>query len=131
MIKNTPATEEECRKLANRVGFIRKTHYGEEFIVKAKEGTTNVAYLSTTLQMHTDLPYYDYKPGCNLLHCIVQAKAQGGDNLLTDGFFVADVMRHNFPEYYKVLCETIVNWSDIGQEEENAFHSINRAPVIW
>lgn len=28
MIKNTPLTEQECRRLADRVGFIRKTHYG-------------------------------------------------------------------------------------------------------
>lgn len=28
MIRNAPLTELECRKLANRVGFIRKTHYG-------------------------------------------------------------------------------------------------------
>lgn len=28
MIRNAPLTEQECRKLANRVGFIRKTHYG-------------------------------------------------------------------------------------------------------
>ncbi|KXJ77743.1 hypothetical protein RP20_CCG006748 [Aedes albopictus] len=28
MIKNAPLTEQECRRLAERVGFIRKTHYG-------------------------------------------------------------------------------------------------------
>lgn len=63
IITNTPNTELEARKIADRVGFIRRTHYGEEFIVKAKEGTSNVAYLSAPLQMHTDLPYYNYAPG--------------------------------------------------------------------
>ena len=28
MIKGAPLTESECRRLADRVGFIRKTHYG-------------------------------------------------------------------------------------------------------
>ncbi|XP_050078313.1 gamma-butyrobetaine dioxygenase-like [Anopheles maculipalpis] len=28
MIKDAPLTEKECRRLADRVGFIRKTHYG-------------------------------------------------------------------------------------------------------
>jgi hypothetical protein len=28
MINETPQTDQECRKLANRVGFIRKIHYG-------------------------------------------------------------------------------------------------------
>ncbi|XP_052865566.1 gamma-butyrobetaine dioxygenase-like [Anopheles cruzii] len=132
MIKGAPLTEHECRRLANRVGFIRKTHYGEEFIVKAKEGTSNVAYLSTPLQMHTDLPYYDYKPGCNLLHCLVQSTdtTGGGANLIADGFFVTDRLRREHPDAFRLLSETLVNWSDVGQDEGGHFHSIYRAPVI-
>uniref|UniRef100_A0A182J4B3 Uncharacterized protein n=1 Tax=Anopheles atroparvus TaxID=41427 RepID=A0A182J4B3_ANOAO len=131
MIKGAPLTEHECRRLAERVGFIRKTHYGEEFIVKAKEGTSNVAYLSTPLQMHTDLPYYDYKPGCNLLHCLVQStNTVGGENLIADGFYVAERMRDEHPDDFRLLSETLVNWSDLGEDEGGAFHSIYRAPVI-
>ncbi|XP_049534550.1 gamma-butyrobetaine dioxygenase-like [Anopheles darlingi] len=132
MIKNAPLTEHECRRLANRVGFIRKTHYGEEFIVKAKEGTSNVAYLSTPLQMHTDLPYYEYKPGCNLLHCLVQSKDAGGGgaNLIADGFYVAERVRREHPDQFRLLSETLVNWTDIGEDEGGKFHSIYRAPVI-
>lgn len=63
IITNVPKTEREARAIADRVGFIRQTHYGNEFMVKAKEDTPNVAYLSSNLQMHTDLPYYDYAPG--------------------------------------------------------------------
>lgn len=130
MIRNAPLTEHECRKLANRVGFIRKTHYGEEFIVKSKEDTTNVAYLSTPLQMHTDLPYYDYKPGCNLLHCLVQSRSSGGQNTIADAFAVADHMRRERPEDFRLLSEVLVNWTDIGVDEGGEFHSIYRAPVI-
>jgi hypothetical protein len=32
-------------------------------MVKHQPGTTNAAYTSETLQMHTDLPYYHHKPG--------------------------------------------------------------------
>lgn len=130
MIRNAPLTEHECRKLANRVGFIRKTHYGEEFIVKSKEDTTNVAYLSTPLQMHTDLPYYDYKPGCNLLHCLVQSRSSGGQNTIADAFAVADHMRRDRPEDFRLLSEVLVNWTDIGVDEGGEFHSIYREPVI-
>uniref|UniRef100_A0A182Y3J0 Uncharacterized protein n=1 Tax=Anopheles stephensi TaxID=30069 RepID=A0A182Y3J0_ANOST len=131
MIKGAPLTENECRRLADRVGFIRKTHYGEEFIVKAKEGTSNVAYLSTPLQMHTDLPYYDYKPGCNLLHCLVQSNNRvGGENLIADGFYVAEQLRHHYPDDFRLLSETLVDWSDLGSDEAGSFHSIYRAPVI-
>lgn len=130
MLEGTPLNRNECRKLADRVGFIRKTHYGEEFEVIAKEGTSNVAYLSSALQLHTDLPYYDYKPGVNLLHCLVQSRSEGGYNQLADGFYVAQQMKQKYPVYFKTLSETLVNWSDIGQENANKFHSIFRAPVI-
>lgn len=131
LIKNASLDENVCRNVADRVGFIRKTHYGEEFIVKAKENTSNVAYLSSPLQMHSDLPYYDYKPGVNLLHCIVQSKSPGAFNLLTDGFYVAECMRKKYPNFYGTLTQTLVNWSDYGEENGNRFQKINRAPVIW
>lgn len=130
ILQGTPLNRNECRRLANRVGFIRKTHYGDEFEVIAKEGTSNVAYLSSALQLHTDLPYYEYKPGVNLLHCLVQSQSKGGYNQITDGFYVAQQMKQNFPAYFKTLSETLINWSDIGQENGNKFHSIFRAPVI-
>lgn len=37
--------------------------FSEEFSVQAKADATNVAYTSGYLQLHTDLPYYEYKPG--------------------------------------------------------------------
>jgi len=55
--------ENVVRKLAERVAFIRRTHYGEEFSVKSKMEPSNVAYTGQPLQLHTDLPYYEYKPG--------------------------------------------------------------------
>lgn len=131
IIKNTPQTELEARRVADRVGFIRRTHYGEEFMVKAKEGTSNVAYLSAPLQMHTDLPYYHYAPGVNLLHCLVQSKSSGAQNLIADAFYVASVMAKEFPAEYKALSTVVVNWTDIGREETGPpFHSIYRAPMI-
>lgn len=130
MIKNTPQKVTETKRIANRVGFIKRTHYGEEFVVMSKESTSNVAYLSQNLQMHTDLPYYEYKPGTNLLHCLVQSTSEGGHNTIADGFYVAEYMKLHYPTYYEALAKTLVNWSDVGEENGVSFHSIFRAPVI-
>jgi gamma-butyrobetaine dioxygenase len=81
--------------------------------------------------MHTDLPYYDYKPGVNLLHCLVQSQSTGGENLLADAFNAANTLKTNHPEYHELLATVLVNWSDVGEEDGNKFHSINRAPIIW
>lgn len=88
LIENAPTDEKEGRRLADKVAFIRKTHYGyrehqphslyfannidnivfrADYHIKAKPGTQNVAYLSSLLQLHTDLPYYHYNPGVSTL----------------------------------------------------------------
>ena len=105
--------------------------YSEEFIVQSKPGAKNFAYLSDPLPLHTDLPYYEYKPSCNILHCMVQSKSKGGSNLLVDAYHIADRMKQEHPEDYKILTETVVDWNDIGSEDDKHFHNIWRAPVIW
>lgn len=130
IVTNVPANRNSNKILTERVAFVRKTHYGEEFIVQAKDGATNVAYLSANLQLHTDLPYYDYKPGANLLHCMVQSRGKGGDSRLTDAFHVANYLRLNHPEAYEILSKTLVDWNDVGHENGNHFHSLHRAPVL-
>ena len=132
MIKNTPNTRNEVRKIAERVGFIKKTHYGEEWFVEAKEQSTTYAYTSVELQLHTDIPFYEYKPGVNMLHCLVQSKSQGGANTILDAFYIATKMQQEYPEYFNVLSRVQVNWSDIGHEVEGKpFHLVYRSPVIW
>lgn len=65
-----------------------------------------------------------------LLHCIVQTKSKGGENLLTDSFYVAEKLRAENKDAFDILTTTPVNWFDIGIEGDQKFHKIMRAPVI-
>lgn len=130
LIENTPNTNSEVRKIAERVGFIKRTHYGDEFTVTNKEQTTAFAYTPSKLQLHVDVPYYDQMPGVNMLHCVTQSKA-GGGNTLVDGFFVAELLRAKFSNYFRVLTSVKVNWSDYGEENGIKHRVLLRAPVVW
>ncbi|KAM3958621.1 gamma-butyrobetaine dioxygenase [Aphomia sociella] len=130
LIQNTPNSESSVDAVVERVGFTKRTHYGIKFVVQHVANTSNVAYLSSNLQMHVDLPYYEYCPGANLLHCLVQTKSYGGENLLSDGHYVAQYIKKNHPDQYKLLTEIDVEWSDIGIENSNEFFKLHRAPVI-
>lgn len=130
LIQNTPASETAVDKIVDKIGFTKRTHYGIKFIVQHVANTSNVAYLSSNLQMHTDLPYYEYCPGVNLLHCLVQTASRGGENLLVDCHYVANYMKENHPDEYKILTDTEVEWNDIGVEDGNEFYKLNRSPVI-
>ncbi|XP_017111689.1 gamma-butyrobetaine dioxygenase [Drosophila elegans] len=130
LLRGAPLDEGVVRRLAERVGFIRRTTYGEEFVVQAKPGAQNFAYLSLPLPLHTDLPYYEYKPSVNILHCVVQTESPGGSNMLVDGFHIADILRRDHPADFERLCRVVVDWNDIGSEDGREFHNIWRAPVI-
>lgn len=130
LIQNTPDSETAIDAVVKTIGFTKQTHYGVKFIVQNVANTSNVAYLSSNLQMHTDLPYYEYCPGVNLLHCLVQTKSEGGENLLSDCHFVADYMKKYHLEEYKLLTEVDIEWSDIGIEHGNEFYKLYRSPVI-
>lgn len=131
MIKNAPKTEDQCRQLANRIGFIRETHFGREYAVRADPKAKNYSYTSNALQFHTDLPFYDYTPGVTVLHCIAQSNSPGAFNLLADGFFVAEKLKQAHPQAYKCLTTTPVNWCDYGDEGGFRFEKVLRYPVIW
>ncbi|CAK1602581.1 unnamed protein product [Parnassius mnemosyne] len=130
LIQNTPDKETAIDAVVKRVGFPKQTHYGLRFVVEHVTNTNNVAFLSSNLQMHTDLPYYEYCPGINLLHCLVQTTSDGGENILSDCHYVANYMKVHHPKQYEILTDTEVEWSDIGVEHGNEFHKLYRSPVI-
>ncbi|KAH8340002.1 hypothetical protein KR067_005701 [Drosophila pandora] len=130
LVKEAPLQMDVLRHLCNRVGFMRRTTYGDEFSVRAQPGASNYAYLAAPLPLHTDMPYFEYLPGVTLLHTLEQSASPGGVNLLTDAFYVADILRERYPEQFRVLSQTPVDWADIGRDGDLQFHNILRAPVI-
>ncbi|ALC41125.1 CG10814 [Drosophila busckii] len=130
MIRQAPLELNVLQTLCQRVGFMRRTTYGHEWHVSAQPGASNYAYLAQPLPLHTDMPYFEYKPSITLLHTLQQSDSPGGWNLLTDAFHVADLLRAEHPKAFQMLSETPVDWADIGSEKGLSFHNIWRAPVI-
>jgi gamma-butyrobetaine dioxygenase len=65
-----------------------------------------------------------------MLHCLVQTDGTGGDSQLTDALHVANKLKRERPEIYKMLTETPVDWSDIGQQFGYSFYNLYRSPII-
>nr|CAD7258167.1 unnamed protein product [Timema shepardi] len=105
--------------------------FREEFEVQAKAGASNLAYLATPLQLHSDLLYYEYQPGFNMLHCLVQAAGgEEGKNQFTDCLRLSQILRETQPDVYKTLSTTLVDWSDIGAERGDNWFALHRGPVL-
>ncbi|KAL9983475.1 hypothetical protein ACROYT_G005655, partial [Oculina patagonica] len=116
LVSNTPTQEGQGYKLCDRVGYAKTTHYGPHFEVQAKFDPSNVAYTTDYLPLHTDMAYYDYVPGVQLLHCIENVSSEGGANQFADGFYVAQQLKESDPKTFDLLSTTRFQYVDIGKD---------------
>lgn len=104
LLKGLPTEPEALFEVVKWFGYVRETNYGRYFDVVAKPDPNNLAYTAKGLPPHTDNPYRDPVPTLQLLHCL-KADSEGGDSILIDGFKLAEDLKQEFPDYYKVLSE--------------------------
>jgi gamma-butyrobetaine dioxygenase len=107
IITEMPDSNQGLDDLARLIGHIRPTFFGEYFDVRTHIKPTNLAYTAKALEMHTDTPAEDVAPGIQFLHCRANS-VSGGANLFLDGVAVANDLRKEFPEDFKLLAETDV-----------------------
>jgi gamma-butyrobetaine dioxygenase len=93
--------------IAERIGFLRATNFGTTFEVINKPNPNNLAYTSVALPLHTDLPNQEVPPGYQFLHCLAN-EAKGGGSLFADGFAMAEDLRDEDPEAFRLLCEVAI-----------------------
>lgn len=115
IVKNLTPEIGRVEKLAQRVGYLRDTHFGIDFTVESKPEPNNVAYTPIELKAHTDLPNLETPPGIQFLHCL-EANATGGESLLVDGFAAAECLRRENPSAYEDLTRIPVNYRFVDKE---------------
>jgi gamma-butyrobetaine dioxygenase len=111
--------------VARRIGFLRKTNFGETFEVINKLDPNNLAYTAVTLPLHSDLPNQEVPPGYQFLHCLAN-EAKGGGSLFADGFALAEDLRASDPEVFRLLSEVAIPFRFHDGEADLRTH----APVI-
>lgn len=129
LVYNTPAKPNQLLRLERRIAYLRITNYGGLFTVKAKEDPNNLAYTGEPLGLHMDLPFYQYSPGIQCLHCVKQADGlTGGENQFVDTFHVAKQLKIENPEAFHILTTVPVDFYDIGFDSYK-FHVAFRRPI--
>ena len=130
IFKNVPVKDNYIVKFANSIGSIRPTNFGESFSVKSVPEPNDLAYTSIALTPHTDNPYRKPIPCIQLLHCL-ENEVKGGLSTLVDGFSVAEYLRKNHEDFFKILTKTKVrfrfvdktiileNWGELIELDEN------------
>ncbi len=111
IIKQSPTTTNSGFKILKKIGTFRETFFGTPFEVVNIPKPNNQAYTSDSLSNHTDLPYYEYVPGYQFLHCLKNS-AKGGNSTIVDGFSVANYLKKNEKEIFNILTNTEVKFKD-------------------
>ncbi len=107
-------------------GFVRETNYGRHFEVRTEINPTNLAFTGLGLQAHTDNPYRDPVPTLQVLACL-ENSAEGGDNMVVDGFAAAQKLRQENPEGFALLHSHSARFEYAG---EAGVRLTSRRPVI-
>lgn len=125
LLDDGPLADEEVSRLAGRIGPMRATNFGTRFDVRSKPNPNNAAYTAIGLALHSDLPNWRQPPDIQLLYCL-QNEAEGGESIFADGFAVAEMLRRESPEHFRLLSETPIDFRFQDEEYDIAI----RAPII-
>lgn len=101
-VKDIPESPLSVGAIANRIGGIKKTFYGDTWDVKSVPKAANVAYTSQFLGFHMDLLYMNDPPGLQLLHCLTNT-CKGGESMFSDTMKAAHHFRSKRPEDFNIL----------------------------
>ena len=111
IVKNSPIEKKSAFKILNRISHIRETFFKTPFEVINIPKPNNAAYTSAGLFNHTDLPYFEYAPGYQFLHCLIN-EAKGGNSSVVDGYDVAEYIKKKHPNIFNQLNSTSVKFKD-------------------
>jgi gamma-butyrobetaine dioxygenase len=110
VLSDVPVTDGAVADAAELFSYVRHTNYGRWFDVRTEVDPTNLANTSLGLAPHTDNPYRDPVPTLQLLHCL-ESSAAGGENILVDGWRIAEEVRAAEPRGFALLSERSVTFS--------------------
>lgn len=110
-------------------GKIIETHFGliEDLMPNNTTNKNNdqLGYTYSAVELHTDQPFIQNPPGMQMLHCIKRAK-KGGDNIIANARLSTQILRERFPEDFKILTTTKINFHRVQQK----FESLVVAPLL-
>jgi trimethyllysine dioxygenase len=126
-VEGVPGTPEATRAVAARIAYTRQTIFGGYWDFTANLEHKDTAYTSMAIGPHTDGTYSLDAPGYQMFHCLA-AECTGGENVLIDGFRIAEIMRRDSPADFQLLTEIAIPGQYI--DEGRGIHLMARRPLF-
>jgi len=126
-VEGAPGTPEATRAVAARIAYTRQTIFGGYWDFTANLEHKDTAYTSMAIGPHTDGTYSLDAPGYQMFHCLA-ADCTGGENVLIDGFRIAEIMQRDAPADFRLLTEVAIPGQYI--DEGRGIHLMARRPLF-
>ena len=105
--------------------LIRDMNWGKHFDVVYQPEGEYISNKGIEIPPHNDGPTRPNMPGIQIFHC-VENTVEGGESYWVDGFFVAEVMRRDFAEDFRLL--STVPWAMANRNADSEYFC--REPFI-
>ena len=103
-LRGLPDQDGLLEQLVNRIGPIRESNFGRQYVLEVKDDPDSNAFTSEALLQHIDMPTRECPHGLQFLFCRTNTTT-GGEGVYVDGFRIAETMREEVPEDFKALTE--------------------------
>jgi len=135
------------RKLLEQVSYIRNTVFDDVWDFSNNEAHADSAYTSVGIGLHTDGTYSIDPPGLQLLHCL-NFEGEGGFNQFADGFKIAQTIKDEDPDAYRILTKVkvpahymeqgiqlrakheVITENNQGHFKQICFNNFDRSPML-
>ena len=122
LLSGVPAVEREVERIARRISLPRDSNFGAVFDVMTLADANSNAYTAIELPPHVDLPTREYQPGFQFFHCL-DNQARGGESTYVDGFAVAEHLRAEEPETFRLLSNTPLSFRFCDKVSDYVWHA--------
>jgi trimethyllysine dioxygenase len=126
-VEGVPGTPQATQAVAARLAYTRQTIFGGYWDFTANMEHKDTAYTSMAIGPHTDGTYSLDAPGYQMFHCLA-ADCTGGENVLIDGFRIAEIMRREQAADFQLLTEVAIPGQYI--DEGRGIHLMARRPLF-
>jgi trimethyllysine dioxygenase len=147
LVRGLEPTTAAAEALARRVAYPRQTIFGGMWTLSSEvRAHDDSAYSTSFLEPHTDGTYAVDAPGLQMF-CCLEREGSGGESLLVDGLDIANSIRRDDPDAFRVLSTVSVTGRYIesgvhlratrppirlderGQVAQVSFNNYDRAPM--
>ena len=124
-VGSVPLHRDATRHVFERIGYVRKTLFGELWNLRSDGEFDDTGSTQLDISPHTDGTYSNDAPGFLGLHCL-SFNAEGGNNILVDGFHLAEQLRASNSAAFDTLSSVEIPGRYIG----DGGHLVARRPLF-